>query len=151
VSDVQASISIRRPVADVFAFVADARNIPLWHAETAEVRLLSGDGREVGSRVLDVIQTAKGRRREAMVEITCNEPHQTWAFSATLGSLGGFEGCYHFEPLTAGTHVTFTEDLHLRGVYRLLRPLLRRQVGQAARGNFARLRALLEVPTSVTS
>jgi uncharacterized protein YndB with AHSA1/START domain len=150
-SDVQASITIRRPIADVFTFVADARNIPRWHVDTAEVHLLSGDGREVGSRVLDVIQTANGRRMEARVEITRHEPDRLWAFSAALGSLGGFDGCYRFEPVPAGTHVTFTEDLRLRGVYRLLRPLLRRQVGQTARQNFARLRALLEEPTSVAT
>ena len=149
-SDLNVSTTIRRPIADVFAFVADARNIPRWHADTAEVHLLSGDGREVGSRVVDVIQTANGRRMEAMVEITRNEPDRLWAFSAELGSLGGFDGCYRFEPVPAGTQVTFSEELRLRGVYRLLRPLLRRQVGQTARGNFARLRALLEEPKSVT-
>ena len=100
-SDLQASITIRRPIADVFAFVADARNIPCWHADTAEVHLLSGDGR------------------------------------------------YRFEVVPAGTRVTFTEDLRLRGLFRLLRPLVRHQVGQTARANFARLRALLEQPTPV--
>jgi uncharacterized protein YndB with AHSA1/START domain len=146
-SDLQASITIRRPIADVFAFVADARNIPCWHADTAEVHLLSGDGRQAGSRVVDVIRAGDGRRREAVVEITRHEPDRLWAFSAELGSLGGFDGCYRFESVPAGTQVTFTEDLRLRGVYRLLRPLLRRQVGQTARRNFARLRALLEEPT----
>ena len=148
-SDLQASMTVRRAIADVFAFVADARNIPRWHADTAEVHLLSGDGRQVGSRLVDVIQTGNGRRMEALVEITRHEPDRLWAFSAELGSLGGFDGCYRFEPVPAGTQVTFTEDLRLRGVYRVLRPLLRRQVGQTARRNFARLRALLEEPTPV--
>jgi uncharacterized protein YndB with AHSA1/START domain len=146
-SDLQASITIRRPIADVFAFVADARNIPRWHADTAEVHLLRGDGRQAGSRLVDVIRTGNGRRMEAVVEITRHEPGRLWAFSAELGSFGGFDGCYRFEAVPAGTQVTFTEDLRLRGLFRLLRPLMRRQVGQTARGNFARLRALLEEPT----
>ena len=148
-SDLNVSTTIRRPIADVFAFVADARNIPRWHADTAEVRLLRGDGRQAGSRVLDVIQTGKGKRTEAMVEITRYELDRLWAFSAELGSFGGFDGCYRFEVVPAGTRVTFTEDLRLRGLFRLLRPLVRRQVGQTARANFARLRALLEQPTPV--
>jgi uncharacterized protein YndB with AHSA1/START domain len=148
-SDLQASITIRRPIADVFAFVADARKIPRWHADTAEVHLLSGDGRQAGSRLVDVIHTGKGKRMEAMVEITRYEPDRLWAFSAELGSFGGFDGCYRFEVVPAGTRVTFTEDLRLRGLLRLLRPLLSRQVGQTARANFARLRALLEEPTPV--
>jgi uncharacterized protein YndB with AHSA1/START domain len=146
-SDLQASITIRRPIAEVFAFVAEARNIPRWHADTAEVHLLSGDGRQSGSRVVDVIQTGNRRRMEALVEITRYEPDRLWAFSAELGSFGGFDGCYRFEVVPGGTQVTFTEDLRLRGLLRLLRPLVRRQVGQTARGNFARLRALLEEPT----
>ena len=150
-SDLHASIIIRRPIADVFAFVADARNIPRWHADTAEVDLLSGDGRQVGSRVRDIIQTGNGRRMEALVEITGHEPERLWAFSAELGSFGGFDGCYRFERVPAGTQVTFTEDLRLRGAYRLLRPLLRRQVAQTARDNFARLRALLEEPARVAT
>ena len=149
-SDLQASITIRRPIADVFAFVADARNIPRWHADTAEVHLLSGDGRQAGSRLVDVIQTGKkSKRTEAMVEITRSEPDRLWAFSAELGSFGGFDGCYRFEVVPAGTRVTFTEDLRPRGLFRLLRPLVRRRVGQTARANFARLRALLEEPTPV--
>jgi uncharacterized protein YndB with AHSA1/START domain len=148
-SDLRASITIRRPIADVFAFVADARNIPRWHADTAEVHLLSGDGRQAGSRLVDVIQTGKGKRMQAMVEITRSEPDRLWAFSAELGSFGGFDGCYRFEAVPAGTRVTFAEDLRLRGLFRLLRPLVSRQVGQTARANFARLRVLLEQPTPV--
>ena len=148
-SDLQASITIRRPIADVFAFVEDARNIPRWHADTAEVYLLSGDGRQAGSRLVDVIQTGNGKRMEAMVEITRYEPDRVWAFSADLGSFGGFDGRYGFEVVPAGTRVTFTEDLRPRGLFRLLRPLVGRQVGQTARANFARLRALLEQPTPV--
>ena len=148
-SDLHASIIIRRPIADVFAFVADARNIPRWHADTAEVHLLSGDGRQAGSRLVDVIQTGKGKRTEATVEITRYEPDRLWAFSADLGSFGGFDGCYGFEVVPAGTRVTFTEDLRLRGLFRLLRPVVKRQVGQTARANFARLRELLEQPTPV--
>src|SRR3712207_1541698 len=83
-SDLQASVTIRRPIADVFAFGSDARNIPHWHADTAEVHLLSGDGRQAGSRVLDVIRTGNGRRMEAVVEITRHEPDRLWAFSADL-------------------------------------------------------------------
>jgi uncharacterized protein YndB with AHSA1/START domain len=148
-SDLQASITIRRPIADVFAFVADARNIPRWHADTAAVHLLTGDGRQAGSRVVDVIQAGNGRRMEALVEITRHEPDRLWAFSAALSSFGGFDGCYRFEVVPEGTRVTFDEDLRLRGLLRLLRPLVRRQVGQTARGNFARLRALFEEPTPV--
>ena len=148
-SDLQASITIRRPIADVFAFVADARNTPRWHADTAEVHLLSGDGRHAGSRLVDVIQTGKSKRTQATVEITRCEPDRLWAFSAELGSFGGFDGCYRFEVVPAGTRVTFSEDLRLRGLFRLLRPLVSRQVGQTARANFARLRALLEQPTPV--
>jgi uncharacterized protein YndB with AHSA1/START domain len=148
-SDLRASITIGRPISDVFAFVADARNIPRWHADTAEVLLLSGDGRQAGSRVVDVIQTGKGKRMEALVEITRYEPDRLWAFSAELGSFGGFDGCYRFQEVPKGTRVTFDEDLRLRGLLRLLGPLVRRQVGQTARGNFARLQARLEEPTPV--
>ena len=149
-SDLQASVTIRRPIADVFAYVSDARNIPHWHADTAAVDLQRGDGRQAGSRLVDVIQTGKkGKRTEATVEITRYEPDRLWAFSAELGSFGGFDGCYRFEVVPTGTRVTFTENLRLRGLFRLLRPLVRHQVGQTARANLARLRALLEQPTPV--
>ncbi len=146
-SDLQERVTIRRPIREVFAFVCDARNIPRWHADTAEVHLLTGDGRQAGSRVLDVIRTGNGRRMEAVVEITRHEPDRLWAFSAELDGFGGFDGCYRFEVVPAGTRVTFTEDLRLRGLWRMLRPLVRRQVGQTARANFERLRTLLEEPT----
>ena len=129
-SDLQASVTIRRPIAEVFAYVSDARNIPHWHADTAEVHLQSGDGRQAGSRLVDVIRTGNGRRMEALVAITRYEPDRLWAFSADLGSFGGFDGCYRFEAVPTGTRVTFTEDLRLRGLFRLLRPLVRRRVAR---------------------
>jgi tetratricopeptide (TPR) repeat protein len=131
--------------AEVFAFV---RAIPRWHVDTVRVEVLAGDGSGVGSRVLDVIRTTRGQQLRAVIEITRHEPDRLWAFSADLDALGGFEGGYRFESTPAGTRVIFTEDLHLRGWRRLLKPLVLRGIRRSARQNLAQLRLLLEAPES---
>jgi uncharacterized protein YndB with AHSA1/START domain len=145
-SDLEATTTIKRPTADVFAFVTDVRAIPRWHVDTVQVEVRAGDGSRVGSRILDLIRTPNGQQLQAVIEITAYEPDRFWAFSGDLGRFGAFEGCYRFDSVPAGTRVTFTEDLHLRGWRRLLKPLVLRGIRRSAHRNLAQLRALLEAP-----
>jgi uncharacterized protein YndB with AHSA1/START domain len=111
------TITINRPVEEVFRFVADGRNAKLWRAGVLDVDLRSGTG--LGARYSQGVRGPGGRRIAADYEITAYEPNAKIAFAATAGPVRP-TGSFTFEGMGTGTILTFKLDAQLGGLQRLL-------------------------------
>src|SRR5690349_1052478 len=107
------TVVIRRPAADVFAFVADGESGRLWRSGVLDVRHRSGQGR--GAVYEQGVKGPFGRRVGADYEITEYEPDRRLAFKAIAGPVRP-EGTYVLEPADGGTRVTFTLTCSPRGL-----------------------------------
>jgi Polyketide cyclase / dehydrase and lipid transport len=76
-----ASVLIQRAPGDVFAFVADLRNFPLWRANLASSTVVSVEFTGVGARCEESIQ-AGPRTIPATCQITSFSPGRTFSFEA---------------------------------------------------------------------
>src|SRR5437870_7365102 len=76
-------VTIRRPLYEVFAFVADKENDPRWRPGVAEIERSSGEG--AGARYRQVIKGPGGRPIPAEFEIVQFEPGKRLAFRVTAG------------------------------------------------------------------
>ena len=140
--DIQSSTIIERPAGDVFDFVNNQENAPLWLSGWLETRPTS-ETRGVGYTWVDVIELF-GRRVESEFEVTGYEPGRKIAFKSIRGPFP-IRGVYSFEPNETGTEVTFALQGEPGGFFKLAEPLLARMLQRQWDTNLANLKDVLEV------
>jgi uncharacterized protein YndB with AHSA1/START domain len=99
------TVTIVRPPADVFAFIADGTTAPQWRSGVTDVSLQSGTG--LGARYRQGVKGPGGRRVDADHEVTAFERDRRLAFAATAGPVRP-TGEYRLEPIDGGTRLTFS-------------------------------------------
>ena len=107
------TILINRPIADVFAFFADAENDPQWRSGVKEIKRQGELG--VGTRYLQRVSGPAGRAITADIEVTAFEPNSHVAFKGIAGPVRP-HGHYEFRDQVTSTEVTFTLDVQISGI-----------------------------------
>jgi uncharacterized membrane protein len=115
----EASVEVARPVADVFAFVADFERMPRWAPGIVAAGLVEGSQLGRGARGYEV-RRFFGRRVESTWELTAWEPPRTFTMAFASKSVRG-DGRFRFEPLgQGGTRVVVEVTAAVPGVLRRL-------------------------------
>ena len=136
---ITSSIIVERPIDEVFTFITDARNNPLWQAASGlkEVRQEPDSPVGVGARITEVRQVM-GQTTENSSEVTEYEPHSRYARSQ-IGASGPItRGEYSFEVVATGTR--WLVVIHLQADETQLAANLQRSV----EADMAAAKALLE-------
>jgi uncharacterized protein YndB with AHSA1/START domain len=137
------TVDIRRPPADVFAFLADGENNRRWRTGVLDIRHKSGQGQ--GAIYEQGVKGPFGRRVPADYEVTAYEPDRRLAFRAIAGPVRP-EGSYELTPLNGGgTRVTFALRASPSGLAKLLGPMVAKTMRSEV-AQLDRLRAVLEDP-----
>lgn len=123
------TIVIKRPVADVFAYVSDGRNGPRWRPGVLDVEHVTGEGVEATYR--QGVRGPGGRRIAADYQVTALEANRRMAFRAIAGPVRP-TGEFRFEERPDGTALTFSLEEPLSGWKRLVfgRPVQRTMEGE---------------------
>jgi uncharacterized membrane protein len=135
------TITINRPVDEVFNFVADGRNAKQWRSGVLDVDLMSGSG--LGARYSQGVKGPGGRRIPADYEITAFEPNSKIGFRATAGPVRP-EGSFTFETMGTGTILTFALNAEVTGWKRFVMGGAVQSTMNAEMGALDRLKDLLE-------
>ena len=135
------TITIQRPVHDVFEYIADGLNGPKWRTGVVDVSLQSGSG--VGAVYRQGVKGPGGRRIDADYEVTALEPDRRLAFRAIAGPVRP-TGEYRLAPTDGGTELTFSLQAELSGLKRFLMGGAVQQTMDAEMRALDRLKALLE-------
>lgn len=138
-------VTIRRPVHDVFSFVADMRNAPRWNYAIVETRQTTSGPVGLGTTYSQIRSLPS--RSEETLEVTEFEPDRRFAIT---GDLGPFHGTltYDFEDLGDETRLINTADLEARGLAKLAGPLASGRIRDAVAENLNTLKQLLERGTA---
>jgi uncharacterized protein YndB with AHSA1/START domain len=110
-------VTIRRPIADVFAYIADGLNGPQWRPGITDIKLVSGSG--VGASYKQGVKGPGGRRINADYRVTAYEPNHRLAFEATAGPVRP-TGEYLLDETPEGSRLTFSLAAELSGIKKLL-------------------------------
>lgn len=137
------SVSIRRPIGEVFAFVADGENAKRWRPGVLDVAHQSGEG--LGAVYRQGVRGPGGRRIAADYEVTAFEPEKRLAFRAIAGPVRP-TGEYLFMPNEEGTTVSLSLDATLTGWKRLLMGRAVQATMEAEVRNLDTLKSILEAP-----
>ncbi len=139
---VETSVAINRPVAEVFAYVADLKTHAQWQSGIVEAAQTSAGPTGIGSTYRYVMQLA-GQRLDTAGEITEYEPNRKYSFKATSGPVllrGGFT----FESADGGAKVRMFAEGEPGGFFKLAEPLLNSMVRRQLETSLGNLKDILE-------
>ena len=135
------TITIDRPAAEVFAFLAQFENVPQWNYAISETRKTSIGPVGVGVRYEQtrMLPTPSGER----FEVAAYEPDRTLAIRGTFGSFPG-RFTYELEPMGDRTRLVNTVDLEHSGLMSIAASLMTSRVKAAVAANLGALKQILE-------
>ena len=136
------AVEIARPPADVYAYLADPTHLPEWQADVAEIRGAPGGALSTGETFTEV-RSFLGKRAESTLEVIAAEPGQELSLITVSGPVR-VEIRHLLEPAGEGTRLVVEAEADLGKLVGLGGPLVRRTAERRARGDFRRLKALLE-------
>lgn len=136
------AVEIARPPAEVFAFLADPGNLPQWQADVEEVRGAPGGPLTAGATFTEV-RSFLGKRVESTLEAAAVEPGRELTLRTVSGPV--HVSIEHLlEPSGAGTVLRVVAEADPGKLLGLGGPIVRRAAERRARGDFERLKILLE-------
>jgi uncharacterized protein YndB with AHSA1/START domain len=134
------TVTIDRPLHEVFAFVADKGNDPRWRPGVAEIEHVSGEG--AGATYRQVMSGPMGRKIPADFEITRYEIGKRIEFRTTAGPVRP-NGSFAFVDDGGATRLTFALDAELEGAKKLMAPMVAASMRSEVE-NLDRLKQILE-------
>jgi uncharacterized membrane protein len=135
-------IVIDRPPEEVFAYLVDPANLPVWQPSAKSVVLKTDGPFGLGSQLADVREVL-GKEIETVIEVTTFVPGQEFSFRTISGPIRSTV-VHRLEPVEGGTEVTLAMEGEATGVLRFAARLAQGRVQQEVESNLARLKTALE-------
>lgn len=143
---VEVQVWIDRPVADVYAYLADLDRWAEWRTDVIGGEVLTEGPMRVGSQARGTAKVL-GRPVSIDVEVTALEPGVALGYRPIKGPLRT-NNLYTFQSQAGGTQVVLTDEIGLNGIFRVLLPVMPAFVRSVYRKNLASLKATLEAQPS---
>lgn len=139
----ESTITINRPVQDVWDFVSDCTNEPKWHTDCISARATSPLPLQTGSTQAWAMSYAKGE--EANLKVTALEPGRLEQLETVAAPMNIKPTLtYTFEPAGTGTKFTRAMEVRPTGITRLMEPFLRRMMTKNNAGYVRTLKQVLD-------
>lgn len=138
----ETTITINRPIEEVFAYVTDLRNNIQWMSGVIAAGMTSLGPVKVGATYKFDIKTM-GMTMETTGEVTAYEPPTQYAWKATSGPFP-MSGGTTFESVEGGTRVTDVIEAEPGGFFKIAGPLLMKQQQSQMEKDMKRLKEILE-------
>ena len=145
----EVNLVINRPIEEVFAFISNPENLPLWRTSALQVTKISPEPLGVGS-VFRSRYSFLGRSFEATFEITALEPHARYAGRIVEGPFP-LETRYTLEPFGSDTRVTLTAEGAPGGFFKLAEPLVVSMAKRSFESDMHNLKEMLEAQAVQTA
>ena len=136
------AVEIARPPAEVYAYLADPTHLPEWQQDVEEVRDAPGGPLPAGATFTEV-RSFLGKRAESTLEVTASEPGRELSLRTVSGPVP-VSIRHLLESVGGGTIVLLEAEADPGKLFGLGGPLLRKAAERRARGDFERLKVILE-------
>jgi uncharacterized membrane protein len=139
---IEHTLTIDRPADEVWDYLMDARNDPVWMNHVVEVGRGADQPVEPG---LEIDETLKflGKRLGVTMRVTEHEPKRRSAIELTGSPVPG-RGSYELEPVDGGTRLTAALETDAHGFFKLAEPVFARMARRDFIGNLENLKDILE-------
>src|SRR5215213_6190353 len=133
-------VTIDRPLASVFAYVSDVRNLPQWQ-ESADAAEWIEEGKRFSER-----RAFLGRTAQLELEVTAREQNRRFDVRAVSGPVR-FEIRHAFAEAGEGTGLSVTAEAKIGGALRFAARMAQGQAERQFRSDLQRLKKILETDT----
>ncbi len=140
--EIHEQIVIARPAEEVFAYISDYERDPHWWTSVASLTQSTPGPASVGTITRETIRTF-GQRIVTTGRIVALDPGRLIGFASIDGPIP-VHGHRTVEPTPGGTLFTYYLAAELSGLYRLIGPLMERDLRGQVQGDLRRLKGLLE-------
>jgi uncharacterized protein YndB with AHSA1/START domain len=134
---------IKRPVGEVFAYVADPAKLATWQTNTVSAVAEDGVPLHAGSRLREVHRGPGGRQPSSLVEVSKLVPDRLLALRMIEGPLP-VDARISVEPSEGGTRLRFNVRGEPTGPLRFLQPVMRFALKRQFREHCATLKRVME-------
>lgn len=121
---VNGEILIERPVEEVFDFVAEQRNEPIYNPRMLQSEKITAGPIGVGTRFHAMARSGR-RTVEMLIEVTEFQRPRTFGSRTTMPSVD-IDGGLTFEPAAGATRMSWSWEVSPSGPLRLFGPLVAR-------------------------
>jgi uncharacterized protein YndB with AHSA1/START domain len=136
------SITIARPVEEVFAFVTDVTNDPAWHTDVLEAHKTTEGPPGVGTVWHARFKPALGISEGDMKVVTF-EPNRKQVMQGDVGPMHPTL-TYLLEPSNGGTAFTRRVQIAVSGWMKIMAPMMGMMLPKQNKGFLANLKRVLE-------
>ena len=136
----EVAIHLDHPVEQVFAFLADTRNLPAWQSDLIEIEQLTAGPLRAGTQVREVRRQGP-RQAENRAEVQVFEPNKRFTLKTTTQP--PVTVSYSFETHQGGTRLTYEFVMLTSGLMRLLEPLISGAIKKQSEQDFEKLKLVL--------
>jgi carbon monoxide dehydrogenase subunit G len=140
---IDSSTQVARPRDEVFAFLTDIENIPRWQSGVVQSRPISEGPFRVGYQYRETVKAGPWKL-SALCTVTDVKPNERFTFVMTSDGPLDCEARFDLQPVAGGTRVTVQGTARLKGVWRLLQPMMASELRKETKAELETLRRLLE-------
>ena len=115
----EGSITIERPVSEVFDFLSDGMNNPKWRSSVLDIQPVAGKS----ATFKQGLKGRGGRRIDGDYEITESKRNELITFQVIAGPARP-TGTYKLEAVGDSTRLTFILHFETKGVAKLMDPMI---------------------------
>jgi uncharacterized protein YndB with AHSA1/START domain len=135
-------VTIHRPVDEVFSFLSEPANMPLWQDRVVRTSRLTAGSLRVGT---EFEQTLKMPWGAVLMQgaLTALDPDRIWGFEASSKTLT-FQATFELAPVPEGTRLVKRGSCDIRGPLRLIEPMMGRDAPRMVKDELDRIRTHLE-------
>lgn len=144
---ITAKITVAKPLAEVWAYVADVTRNPEWQTWISEIDVVGGGPLALGTQVHQVAEIGSGRSIELTWEVTELEAGSHYRFETKEQGMVMPSGGMVVAPApdgSDGTEVTFELAVNPQGSAKLFAGMIDQQIQRRAPLDLARLKEKLE-------
>ncbi|MGZ4922128.1 MAG: SRPBCC family protein [Halobacteriota archaeon] len=136
------SVTINRPIEDVFTYATDIKNWPQWHEAIVEAEQTSEGQIAVGT-TFKAKAHMEGRTMEFTGKMTECDPNKR---SAKVMDYGNFviDDTLMFDPTDGGTRFTMVYDVKVRGIAKLMSSKISSGAHEELKQAVSKLKTVLE-------
>jgi carbon monoxide dehydrogenase subunit G len=139
----EATESVARPAAQVFAFIADIRNDPRWHTDVLRASLAQGEVVRAGS-VFEIQTKPVMGISGGTVTVSAYDPPSRIVFDVQMGKLTPTT-TFTVLPDGQGCRVTRRIEMEPQGLMRVMAPFMGGKLRSSNAGFLANLKRVLEI------
>jgi Polyketide cyclase / dehydrase and lipid transport len=140
-ADARISITIRRPLEDVFAVLTDVEKTSTWSAPAVGEHWTTPPPHGIGAR-RHAVTSMMGIRSQNDAEVTGYDLNHSWTMKSVSGP--PFVVSATFQPVEGGTRVDWTWSFTFRGPLKLFDPMVTSLFARQFAKDLTRLKKLME-------